>query len=161
MDGKVILVVGQRGTGKTTYVKRLATMVHPDSLLLHDVGGQYKDIYKKPLIPFDEFTELCTKIEQGVFIFEEATIFVSHARNETITDFLVTSRYRENTIVLVFHSLRSVPWYILNLTNFIVLFKTKDPISLIEEKFQNPDFTEVFKRVNSDPNKYANVTFEF
>ncbi len=160
MDGKVILVIGQRGTGKTTKVKSLIKNVNPDALLLHDVGGQYKDIYKKPLLKFDEFTTLCTKIEKGVCVFEEATIFITHSRNQDVTDFLVTSRYRENTIIFVFHSLRTVPRFIYDLSNFIILFKTKDKESFVIERYEDEGLTAIFKQVNSHPDQYFNLPYE-
>ena len=160
MDGKVILVIGQRGCGKTTKVKELIKNVHPDALLLHDVGGQYKDIYKKPLLKFEEFTKLCTKVEKGVMVFEEATIFLNPTRNQDIVDFLVTSRYRENTVIFVFHSLRFVPRSIYDLTNNIILFKTKDTLKVLEDRFDDPELIEIFKRLQTSPDKHVNVNYE-
>src|SRR6478735_11307612 len=137
MDGKVGLIVGQRGTGKTTKVKQIIKPVHKDALLLHDVGGQYKDIYNKPLLDFDKFTNLCTKMSNGVFVFEEATIFLRHTPAKDVVDFLVKSRYRQNTVLFVFHSLRSVPRYIYDLSDFIILFKTKDNTAIVKERFDS------------------------
>ena len=60
-------------------------------------------------------------------VFEEATIFFgSKGRNEKMIELLVRSRHSQNTIILVFHSLRALPDYIYELINFIVLFKTQD-----------------------------------
>ena len=46
---------------------------------------------------------------------------------------------KKNKIVLLFHSLRSVPTYILELTNFVVLFKTADRENYINKIFEGYD----------------------
>jgi len=155
MEGKIILIVGARGHGKTTWLRKFTTKAHPDALLLHDVSGQHKDYYKKPLLKFNDFTKLLLNLENCLFAFEEATIFVPHTPNPDIKEACVTSRYRGNTIIFVFHSLRMVPRYILDLSNILILLKTGDGEKFVSDKFERDDLTEVYKRVNASPDKYA------
>jgi len=155
MEGQIILIVGGRGHGKTTWVRKFTTKAHPDALLMHDVSGMHKDYYKKPLLKFNDFTKLLSSVEQCLFAFEEATIFVPHSPNPDIKEACVTSRYRGNTILFVFHSLRAVPRYILDLSNKLILMKTNDTETLVETKFERPDLTQAYKRVNASPDKYA------
>lgn len=159
MEAKVILIVGQRGSGKTTDTKNLIKNIHPDALLLHDASAQYTDIYKKPILPFDEFTELCTNVSNAFIVFEEATIFINHSRNKNIVDFLVTSRHKKNSIVFVFHSFRSIPRFIYDLSNVIICHKTKDPESLIFERFEDEDLLSVWKAVKANTNPYYSKTY--
>jgi len=155
MEGQIIIIVGGRGHGKTTMLRRFTTKAHPEALLLHDVSGQHKDYYKRPLLEIDQFNAICKNVENCMIAYEEATIFIPHSPKPDIKHFLVTSRYRNNTILFVFHSLRAVPRYILDLSNKVILMKTNDIPEVIEKKFQRPDFMEVFKRVNASPDKYA------
>lgn len=155
IDGKVILIVGRKGSGKTTRVKEIIKGVHESRLLLHDVSAQYQDVYKRPLLKFSEFTAACRKVMQGVLVFEEATIFIGHFRNEDILDFLVTARHRKNTCLFVFHSLRDVPLYIWRMADFLFLHKTLDTVENITDRFRNPELVEVFTAVQADPNQYA------
>lgn len=159
MEGKVIAIVGRKKTGKTTDVKRLIKHVHPDALFLHDVSAQYLDIYKKPLLPFEKFTQLGTKLEKAVIVYEEATIFINHSRQENIINLISTSRHRQNTSIFVFHSLRSLPRYIFDFTDVMILHKTKDTLKLVEEKFEDDEFTACFNRVNAHPDFHYSETF--
>lgn len=153
-DGKVILVVGRKGSGKTTRVKSLIRNVSHSRLLLHDVSAQYLDVYKRPLLKFAEFTKACTLVSGGVLVFEEATIFIGHFRNEEILDFLVTARHRKNTCIFVFHSLRDVPLYIYRMTDFIYLHKTLDTLDHVEDRFANPDLSKAVERLAASDNQY-------
>lgn len=155
MDAEIILIVGQRGSGKTTLAKKLVSQVHPDALLINDPSGQYQDVYQKPSLDFEDFTDLCTKVTDSVILYEEATIFVGHSRNPDVVNFCVRSRHTKNTIYFVFHSLRTVPRYIFDLSNRVILFKTKDTEKLVLENFDDEKLLEVFNRVNASPDKYA------
>jgi ABC-type Na+ transport system ATPase subunit NatA len=159
-DGKVILLVGQRGCGKTTFIRDLIKGVNREALFIHDVGGNFRDLYDKPNLKIDDFKKSVTNVKEAVIVFEEATIFFNHSPQQDTTDFLVTSRYRKNTIFFVFHSVRKLPWFILDLSDYIILFKTKDKPSVIAEKFEDENINEIYTRVNASPDKYAFEQFE-
>lgn len=154
-DGKVIVVVGGKGTGKTTWLRNAVKPVHPDALLIHDVGNNFRDIYNKPQIPFKDFNRVCTQVSNCVVIYEEASIFVRHTAPTDLTDFLVGARQRCNTVYLVFHSHRLVPYHVLDLTDILIIKKTKDKISVVESKYEDDEITERFKRVMASPDKFA------
>ncbi len=161
MDGKVILIIGQRGSGKTTRAKNLIKSVHPSRLWIYGYrAGQYDDIYSKPVLKLEQFTKICTEKFESVFLFEEATIFLSHSKNTDVIDLLVASRERKNTVIFVFHSLRSIPRYVWDLSDIVFLHKTKDVESLVQSRFESDEFTNVFKLVNSNANPYHCLPFE-
>jgi ABC-type sugar transport system ATPase subunit len=157
VESKVILIVGKRRSGKTTDLRNMLKDVHPEALLLHDISSQFTDLYKKPFLPIREFTKLCKKVSSCVIAFEEATIFIGHHKLEDVAEFLVTSRHRKNTIIFIFHSLRSVPRYIYDLSNMVILHKTQDSLSFVQGRFEDENLNAAFVKVNSMASPYASV----
>lgn len=136
MDGKVILIVGRKKSGKTFDVKNLIKNVHSDALLLHDVSANYLDIYKKPVLDFDKFTEQCSKVSDCVCVYEEATIFCGHHKDTFIINLLVTARHRRNTSIFCFHSLQDIPKYIWRQSDILFLHKTLDENDFVQKKYR-------------------------
>jgi energy-coupling factor transporter ATP-binding protein EcfA2 len=152
MSGKAILLVGARGTGKSTRFRELISKAHPNARLLYDVNGEHKDLYPYPLLGFNEFTDLGVRSYDAVIGIEEATIFLpTRGENEDVKNFMVKARHRRNTIIMCFHSFRLVPRYIFDLSDYVEVFKTADSESLIESKFESPELVEVFKRIQAAP----------
>lgn len=152
-NGKVIIIVGGRGTGKTTYLRHKLEMVHPKARMVYDVAGHYTDLYPHPMLEFEVFKEKTTQIERAVVVYEEASIYFSNRGDDRmLKDLLVKSRYRNNIIFLVYHSLRMVPRYIFDLSNNIVLFKTNDNLKRIETKFESDILSDMYLRIKSHEN---------
>lgn len=162
MAGKATILAGGTGTGKTSFMKERLDNINPGSLFLYDVNQEYRDYYKKPLIKFDQFAEQSSKIRNGVIVYEEATIFLSNrGSNDYIREVLVKKRHQNNTIFFIFHSMRAVPRWVYDLCNYVVLFKTNDSESVIENRFENELLTETFRRVqkNSINNSHYHEVF--
>lgn len=137
IGGKAIAVIGMTGAGKSTFVKRLITGVHPDRLFIYDVNREYyaDDI---PLPKISEFVNEVYTQREIVSVFEEATIFFSNkggGESEEMKSILVEKRHRKNTIILVFHSVQAIPLWIKNLINFVVLLRTNDEENYVRLKF--------------------------
>lgn len=149
MSGKAILIVGARGSGKTTTAKEIISKVNKDARIVYDVNAEYADLYPKPFLEFDDFTAQLNKIRNGVILIEEATIFLSnHGNNFDIRSALVKARHNNNTFIFVFHSLRSIPVYIFNLCDYVYLHKTNDTTD-IAEKFDNPKLVAYFNHIRN------------
>lgn len=170
MSGQAILVVGMRGTGKTTTVKKLMAKTHPGSRLILDVNGEYKDLFPRDPIDFDTFTNLAKSVKNAVILIEESTIFLdSRGSNQDIRDLLVRARHRNNTVIFVFHTFRSIPKYIYDLCNAVIIHKTSDTADHILERFGDENLVKVFNEIktanmltNSEgkqysPNKYYKI----
>ncbi len=153
MSGKAILVVGARGTGKTTTNKSYAKKVHPSALLVLDVNGEYKDLYPYPFIGFEKFTKRLLTIENAFIVIEEATMFLSNrGYNGDMVDVLVQARHHNNTLLFSFHSFRAIPKYVFGLCNVAIIHKTGDSVEYVEKEFENPKLTKAFLEIKSAPN---------
>lgn len=160
MGGKAFAIVGMRGSGKSTVLKSKLKLVNPDALLIYDPQAEYLDLYNHPLIPFDEFTNKCTNVSNAIIAIEEATIFLSNrGSNSDVRDFLVSARHRNNTFFLVYHSLRSIPRYVFDLIDYIILLKTNDTAEDVQTKFRHSGITNSFNKISSEnwiPNNSQN-----
>ncbi len=153
MSGKAILVVGARGTGKTTTNRTYAKQVHRECLLILDVNGEYKDLYPYPFIGFQAFTKMLLTVKGRFIIVEEATMFLDNrGKNGDMVDILVQARHHDNTILFSFHSFRAIPKYVYELCNVAIVHKTGDSDDYVEKEFRNPKLTEAFLKVKNLPN---------
>jgi hypothetical protein len=152
---KAIIIVGNTGRGKTTAaLKTLYKAIDEKrKIFVYDPNNDFREFYNKPFT--DEFTFLNSvkDVQNSYLLFEEATIFFSNKGNDrTLRSLLVRKRHQNNTIVLLFHSLRSIPIYIFELTNYLVLYKTADNENLILKKFEGfPEITEAYQKLKNVP----------
>lgn len=149
IGGKALIIVGGTGMGKTTFIKSCLSKVNKSSIYLFDVNAEYAEFSDIPLPKFSVFCNKALDLQQAVIVFEEATIFLNNrGSNETLIEILVRKRHTQNLVFLVFHSLRSVPKYLIDLCNIMVLHKTNDPLS-IAEVFGNQAITDAFVEIKN------------
>jgi Cdc6-like AAA superfamily ATPase len=156
---KAIVIVGTTGTGKTTTVCNILKEIDIPKIIF-DVNNEekykpFKNLWNKDF-SFENFVRNATERKGTCIVFEEATIFFSHAGATTdIKKLLVQKRHTKNLLIFNFHSLRQVPLFILDFCDLLVLGKTNDNRKNIETKFK--DFTEIYQAFNeaqADQNKY-------
>lgn len=150
-----IAVIGATGTGKTTACKKLLNLSGKEPFI-YDVNNEYGS---KTLLKINDFLLHATKKTNSFILFEEATIFFSHSgRTDEIMNLLVRKRHTNNVICLVFHSLRSMPLYILDMIDLIILFKTVENKGVIEKKYKDEiEILEAFNFIANSPNKHENT----
>lgn len=156
---KVVLNVGRPKTGKTTRSKKLLQSFVNDGrkndIIIYDVNREYTAFYDKPFLIYDEFIKSLEGIKNKILLFEEATIFFSNKSEEKILKRLcIQKRHDNNIIILNFHSIRSIPRYIFDLTDYVILFKTNDNELTVKSKCDNENFFECFKEVQNHSNNF-------
>lgn len=154
MKSTAIIIVGATGSGKSTLVKKLTKDVHPSRLRVYDVNAEY---YKDRDLPDmkDFLLQISTETEVTV-IFEEATVFFSNrGNNDMMRRLLVSKRHKRNAYYLIFHSIRSIPYYILDLVNYVAVFHTNDEEKLVKEKL--PLLLKAYKAVHKKKFKFKFV----
>lgn len=156
---KTSVIIGAKGHGKSTQVKKL---IHALKLpaYVYDVNAEYSNVPGvTSLFPsIDDFLKFAGNQRNCVIVFEEATIFFSNrGRSEQLINILVRARHNRVFPILCFHSLRAVPEYILELTEFIFLKRTADNPQTVIKKFGNyPEILSAFTEVqyHSQNDKY-------
>lgn len=154
IGGKAIIICGARGSGKSTLVKKLIAGGNMQRSFIYDVNGEYSN--DSVLIPFQQFVLKALDFRRSIIVFEEATIFIGHSSSsETFREILVRARHTENTIFLIFHSLRTIPRFIYDLCTDIILLRTNDNIEFVSKRFENPHLNRAFERVQKGPKYYS------
>lgn len=152
--GKRFLIVGASGNGKSTILKKLIRPVHSNRLFVYDVQGEYFEDEDLPDI--DEFLVAMEKKTDTVQVYEEATIFFSNrGSNKLMRKILVSARHDRNVIFLVFHSIRSIPLYIYDLIDTIIVFNTNDNEDIVQSK--HPTLLEAWRKVKGKKYVYEVV----
>lgn len=160
------LIVGAKGSGKTTFVKNTISKVNRNSLLIYDPQREYTEFtgpnYKHPTI--EKFCNVVEKVRGAVCVFEESTIFFdTRSNNKIMKNILVSTRHHKNTIIMVFHSVRSIPQNIFELCDYITLFRTLDNPDLSSRQLKDERIGELMKEVQREyenKNWYFNKTLK-
>lgn len=176
------LVVGQKGTGKSTYTNKLARAYPADKkVLIFDVNGSpaYKDIMLiepkdvKRLTrgvvrllgtPTDETLDIVAKdFRGGLIIYEDCTKYISGNVPPLIKTFLVDHRMYQCDLVFTFHSLKRVPPFFWEMVSYITLFKTSEVFESGTNRNRIPNYEAIlsaYKKAKASKDKYFNITVE-
>lgn len=161
------IVIGAPGMGKSPFVRKL---IEGRRCLVFDVANEYgtrvkyqgqEPVNLSPDINhlrarfletsnLKKFIIVCEQKRDTICVFEEATAFFQ-GRTQLETTHLIINRYHTgNTYVFIFHSINSVPPRIIELCNFVVLFKTMDLGDNVKRKFPRiaPHFDDLQKQEN-------------
>lgn len=143
---KAIILVGATGCGKTYKTKQLLKSANPKALHIFDTNNEYKDIYPYPFdADIDLFLEKAYRLKNAIILIEDATAFLSNrGRSDLLIKIMVGKRHAKindndpgNTIILLFHSMRSIPKYIMDISTDIIIFKTNDDPKFVKTEFKN------------------------
>jgi len=149
------IIVGATNTGKSHFVKNLLRKAKSKTAyFIYDVNNEYKEFFPYPFIGFTEFIKKATRIERSIMVFEEATIFFNNrSTNEYLYEILVRKKHTGNCVFLLFHSMRSVPRYIYETSNYITIFKTNDSPDMSARELKDERLKDIMLKVrnNTDP----------
>lgn len=157
---KIFCIIGSRGMGKTHYIK---TEILPNvkNFLIYDLYGEYteykyiKDIKEngRILSDFEHLKNNITKIRNKNFIFEDSTIFLNANLGRDIKNILVSCRHYNNNLFFLFHSLSRVPNFLIEQTDYFILFKTQEKLDFLTKKYSD-NLLNAFKEVQKNRNKH-------
>src|SRR6478609_3373477 len=129
--GKAIIIVGATGCGKTYFTKEtLLKKVNPKALHIYDTNNEYEKFLPENYAAqgdFDGFIKKAYTLKKAVILIEDATAFISNrGRSDLMTKIMVAKRHSGNTVILLFHSMRAIPKYLMDISTDIFIFKTND-----------------------------------
>lgn len=147
-----ILVLGHTGQGKSEFVKEYIGT--DKACLVMDIQDEYGSRTKYPGQKainlstnnkerrsryiggdFKIYLNIVLSKRKTICVFEEATIFLEGRTMDTMRRVLVNKMFTQNVYVLCFHSICAVPPRILQLADYIVLYKTNDEEYQVERKY--------------------------
>ena len=167
---KNILIVGEPGRGKShmakTILKKFAKDKEGERInCIFDINGEYKE-FKNELnkhfkggVGINQFLDFVTakdeqtgktKVVHANILFEEATFFFSNSGNMNLRtiDLMCRTFHTKNLNIFNFHLLRKVPADVYGFADFTFIFRTKDRLNDIEDRFDDyPEVIEAWKDV--------------
>ncbi len=157
---KIICIIGYRGTGKTNYIK---TQILPNvkNYLIYDLYGEYKELKYINNIKengrlqsdFEHLKANITQIRNKNFVFEDSTIFLNANLGRDIKNILVSARHYNNNLFFLFHSLSRLPNFLIEQTDYFVIFKTQEKADNLQKKYPE-SIIKTFKNVQNAKNKH-------
>lgn len=158
MSGIVSICIGRRHTGKTTFSKELLNKSKLPKVI-YDINNEYKDYYSEPFEDFDKFLDRIVELKGHYILIEEATIFFNpRGRFEEMINLIVRARHTKNIIQLNFHSFRSIPSNIVDMVDYITIFKTNDNEEIVEKKIQKDYVLKAWQKCMQSKNKFERIT---
>lgn len=162
---KLYVIIGKPGAGKSPFVRNF---IRDRRCLIFDIQSEYGEKTKYPgQIPVglpdnntkprsrftgtdvDKFIETANTKQQTVIVFEEATAFFVGKTEKALRRFIINRFHTGNVSLFIFHSIQSVPPFIFDMCNYIVLFKTNDLYDNVRRK--RPELLEAFQKLKSKP----------
>lgn len=146
-NGKVFLIIGGRGTGKTTYLERLLKPKKNVVVFQLFLDEHYKYAEKRL---YQDFAINKSLINKSLVI-EDATQLIGSNPKNDIRKIVVSSKQMGSDVFFVFHSANVVPPYLWQLFDLALFF----PSSLPKKTAGLAEyFDEIYKIVQKKPKKY-------
>lgn len=172
--GQLILVIGGTGQRKSTFVKEV--LLKGGECLVFDVNAEYgqpkanKNNYVSPFVPLefdvnlprsryfgdmDSFLTIVPfKHNSCKIVFEEATGFFEGKTSKEMKRIVIGKRHPEElggrNLIMVFHTIQSVPPFLFGNTNTVCLFKTNDTKAQVKGKCER--LIPAFMKLQQAPN---------
>lgn len=147
------IIVGMTGQGKSFFVNNY---IGGRKCYVFDINNEYNlpltgDRSKNVSCDENDFIKNCFLKKDTICVFEEATGFLEGKTAKNLRRLIVNKRHTKNVYFFVFHSISSVPPRILQLSNFVVLFKTNDEDYQVQDKY--PSLYEYYLRLKEMPHQ--------
>lgn len=118
---KIILIVGGRGTGKTTYLEKHV----PTAAVVVEYfkTDRYKDFERRQT--YDNF-KLSEAVNRPV-ILEDATQLIVGGGGLKLRRLAVSCKQIGSDVYIVFHSVNFIPPFLVALFDYMILFRSEQP----------------------------------
>lgn len=153
----LILMIGHTGQGKTT---KATELIKNKRQYIFDVNNEFRHLpidtgamypqMRNTDLDLKRFVSICEKINNTNVLIEDATGFLRGKQSDTFSRLLVKKRHQRNNYIILFHSINRVPPELMEMSNFIYLFKTNDNFKIIDTKFKNQSLNNAFLRLQKD-----------
>jgi hypothetical protein len=162
------IIIGAPGEGKTPFCKKMIgggdSGVAPRRCLVFDINNEYGPRAKySGQAPFnlstntrdfrsryvgddiEVFLRLAMSKQDTVVVMEEATAFFEGKTSKTTRRLIINRYHTRNVYLFLFHSINSVPPRIMEIANYVVLFRTNDERDTVYRKYSRlgPAFGEL------------------
>lgn len=164
---KVIILIGRKRTGKTTFCVQLIKSLQRPKNFIFDVVNEYskkysiENSYKGPL-DHDLFLNAASKAKNSLIVLEEAASYLSNrGREQILLKMMQESRHTNNALIIILHSIQDLAPYVYNRADFMCIFKTQDFPGALDRKFKhNRQFMENYTQVENSSNPHEYRFFE-
>lgn len=155
-NGKIIIVVGDFGAGKTTMLKTQFLKPSKKEKLIYALIK--KDLGDYPYErDFKEYINIGVTKANTLFVIDEASTAIPNKQpepskkdfdNKLITWFL-NARKCNNYIFIVYHTLREIPIWLISYSDYFLRFRTNDLLQHQRNRFIS--FPNVVKSIDTIP----------
>lgn len=161
------IICGAPGMGKSPFVRKL--IEGNKRCLVFDIANEYGTRTKYPgQVALNlnnntndlrsryvgdnmtDFIKMCSRKRSTICVFEEATGFFRGATSKDTMRLIINRFHTQNTYCFIFHSINSIPPGIMEIANYVVLFKTNDEAETVYRKFSR--LGAAFDHLQSEPN---------
>ena len=154
----LILMIGHTGQGKTT---KATELIKNKRCYIFDVNNEFKNLpidtgavypqMRNVNLDLKYFVTTCEKLNNTNVLIEDATGFLRGKQSDTFSRLLVKKRHQRNNYIILFHSINRVPPELMEMSNFIYLFKTNDNFKIVDSKFRNQALNDAFLKLQKMP----------
>jgi len=123
---KLIAVTGNTGTGKTSFVKAIASRFK--RVAVFDINNEYQN-FKIRFYETEKLLDFLAKNKNMLVIIDEATAFFSYRNyNNELNKLLQLRRHNKHFFIFIYHSNNFIPKYLRFYLNYLIVFKQNTDI---------------------------------
>jgi len=157
------LIIGAPGQGKSPWAQK---MIEGRQCFVWDINNEYGTTTKydgqTPIMlstdpkaarsryigwDMKQFVQLAMSRRNTVVVAEEATGFFRGHLSSPAARLAISRKHSGNILLFLFHSINRVPPEIMEMADWVVLFKTNDEEKTIEKKY--PRLLEAYRKAQS------------
>ncbi len=180
---KVTAIIGRRGTGKTTYIRKLMksygealpyqkilildTLDHPDYRDIPNITIDQLKRWNKPSIyrmygkDTDEMLQAVEEnLKNALLILEDSSKYLRRTISNEVRSFIFDSKQKNLDIIFLFHGFQAMPDELFRIVDNLVIFKTDNPKYRKSALTNYDEVEQVYNRVMNNPSPYYNETIQ-